>query len=130
MKNLLKPDPRLRRGYKDKKRLGLLSNYDCQACRLKGERQTTRTHIHHLAGIGAGLKASDLLSFLLCEKHHQSGKIGEAIHKGIAEFEENFKPQLQFIFEINERIFKDRGLKGKDLEAYFLVKNYCKDNLN
>jgi hypothetical protein len=123
----LKPEPELRRGFKDKKRLGYLANYSCQVCQLLGENQTTRTELHHLAGIGAGMKASDLLCLVLCQKHH-TGKDG--VHSGIAEFEAKFKSQLQFIFEINERIFKDRALKGRDLERYYLVKNYCENNLN
>lgn len=122
MINLLKPDKCLQRGFKDKKRLELLANYQCQVCELIGEPQTTKTELHHLAGIGAGMKASDLLCFVLCQIHHQSGE--EAIHKGIAEFEAKFKSQKQFIFEVNERIFRDNTLKGKDLRHYELVRDW------
>jgi len=120
MVNLLKPDIRLRRGYKDKKRLEMVGAYSCMICGKEA-------NVHHLAGIGAGLKASDLLVFPVCHLHHQGE---EGVHNGIQEWEKKYKPQLQFIFEINEKIYKDRALKGKDLEAYELVKNYCEEKLN
>lgn len=115
MINLLKPPVELRRGFKDKKRLEMAGSYSCMICGKE-------SNVHHLAGIGAGLKASDLLVFPICHYHHQ-GKDG--IHNGIEEWEKKYKPQLQFIYEINERIFKDNVLKGKDLERYYLVKEWA-----
>ncbi len=121
---LLKPEKELQRGYKNKRRLALLSVYGCQVCQLLGVRQTTRTELHHLAGIGAGKKASDLLCCVLCSKHHQTGEVGEAVHKGIAEFEENFLSQIEFIGLVNEMIFRDNKLKGQDLKNYHLVRDW------
>lgn len=128
--NLSKVELELQRGYKNKRRLALLSVYSCQVCQLLGVRQTTRTELHHLAGIGAGKKASDLLCFVLCLIHHQSGKVGEAVHKGIAEFEANFKSQIEFIGLVNEMIFRDNNLKGQDLKNYYLVRDWVKQKIN
>ena len=99
MKSLLKPAPELRRGFKNPKRLGYVAQYGCVCCEMLGTKQKTRLNVHHLAGIGAGLKASDLLTFPLCETHHN------LLHAGIEEFEKDFKPQLEFIRIINERIW-------------------------
>lgn len=127
MINLLKPPVELRRGFKDKKRLEMVAQYPCLVCQTFGLKQTTRVNVHHLAGIGAGMKASDLLTYPTCETHHQSGKVGEAVHKGIKEFEANFKSQIEFIGMVNEMIFRDNALKGKDLERYYLVKNWTEN---
>jgi hypothetical protein len=90
------------------------------------ERQKTRNNVHHLAGIGAGKKASDLLTFPLCEMHHDhpAGKAGITIHKGIAEFEKEFKPQFEFIGIINERILRDNNLSAKDFYHCQLVSGW------
>jgi hypothetical protein len=82
------------------------------------QRQKTRLNVHHLAGIGAGLKASDLLTFPLCETHHS------LLHSGIAEFEKQFKPQFEFIGMINERILRDNFLSPKDLWHCELVSDW------
>jgi hypothetical protein len=113
----LKPDKCLQRGFKDKGRLEMVGSYSCMICGKEA-------NVHHLAGIGAGKKASDLLTFPICHFHHQGG---DGVHNGIEEWEKKYKPQLQFIYEINERIFKDKTLKGKDLERYYLIKNYCEN---
>ena len=120
MLNLLKPDPCLQRGFKDKKRLEMVGSYSCMICGKEA-------NVHHLAGIGAGKKASDLLVMPLCFKHHQGE---DGVHNGIEEWEKKYKPQLQFIYEINERIYKDKALKGRNLERYSLIRDYCKNNLN
>jgi len=131
MVSLLKPEKELQRGYKNSKRLSFVAQYDCMACEMKEERQTTRTIVHHLAGIGGGKKASDLLTFAICEMHHNhdEGEIGITLHKGIAKFEENFKSQIEFIGLVNEMIFRDNNLKGQDLKNYELVKNYIQQKL-
>jgi len=131
MTSFLKPPIELRRGYKSKSRLDLIGKYadtyGCMACNLKGLTQTYKTDIHHLAGIGAGLKASDNLCFPLCQMHHNhdGGVAGFTIHKGIAEFEDLYLPQKEFINLLNEKIFEDNNLKGKDLRAYELIKEFC-----
>ena len=113
--NLLKPAPELRRGFKNPKRLGYVAQYPCVSCEMLNQRQKTRLNVHHLAGIGAGLKASDLLTFPLCETHHS------LLHSGIAEFERQFKPQFEFIGIINERILRDNFLSPKDFYHCELV---------
>ena len=116
--NLSKPAPELRRGFKNSKRLGYVAQYSCVCCDLLNQRQKTRLNVHHLAGIGAGLKASDLLTFPLCETHHS------LLHSGIAEFEKQFKPQFEFIGMINERILRDNFLSPKDLWHCELVSDW------
>lgn len=118
---MLKPPPELRRGYKDPKRLGYVAEYKCVCCEMLNAVQKTRLNVHHLAGIGAGKKASDLLTFPLCEFHHN------LLHKNIGEFEKNFKTQAQFICITNERIFNDNVLTGKQLRAYELVKDWAEN---
>jgi len=117
----LKPAPELRRGYKDPKRLGYVAQYGCVCCEMLGTKQKTRLNVHHLWGIGGGKKASDLLTFPLCEIHHN------LLHSALWKFEEDFKPQSEFIGIINERIFKDNVLIGKQLKAYELVKEWARN---
>ena len=79
-----KPALELQRGYKSKSWLGFVAQYPCWACESLGEEQISRTEVHHQAGIGGGMKASDLLTFGLCNEHHNDfdGKVGVVIHKG------------------------------------------------
>ena len=123
----LKPPKELQRGFQDDKRKGFVSGYDCLACEKVGRMQQGRTYVHHLWGIGGGKKASDLLTMPLCFGCHQ-GTGG--LHDNLKEFEEKYYTQKQMIIIVNERIFNDNTLKGKDLERYFLVKNYCEEKLN
>lgn len=123
MKNLLKPEPELRRGYKDPKRLGYVAQYKCVCCEMLNAMQKTRLNVHHFWGTGAGKKQSDLLTFPLCEIHHN------LLHSALSKFEEDFKPQSEFIGIINERIFNDNVLTGKQLRAYELVKNWAENKL-
>ncbi|MFT6332972.1 MAG: hypothetical protein ACJAW3_001322 [Lentimonas sp.] len=112
----LKPDPCLQRGFKDKSRLGMVASYSCFC--------GNPSNVHHLAGIGNGKKASDLLTMPLCHFHHQGE---EGIHLDIAGFEEKHGTQYEMIDRVNEEIFKDFDLKPKDLERYYLIKNYCEN---
>jgi hypothetical protein len=123
MKSFLKPALELQRGFKYIKRLGYVAQYKCVCCEMLDERQKTRLNVHHLAGIGDGKKASDLLTFPLCEIHHN------LLHKGIAEFEKAFKSQIEFIGITNERIFKDNVLKAKDLYHYELVRDWVESKI-
>ncbi len=70
----LKKDPELRRGYKDKEHLKKVAQLPCSLCFFLGEKQTTRTAVHHLHGEGIGKKSSDKLVMSLCDFHHQTGK--------------------------------------------------------
>ena len=117
---MLKPMPELRRGFKSPKRLGFVAQYGCVCCEMLNVKQKTRLNVHHLAGIGAGLKTSDLLTFSLCETHHN------LLHAGIEQFEKDFRTQKEFIGIINERIFKDNNLIGKDLYFYELVRDWAR----
>lgn len=116
--SLLKPAQELRRGFKNPKRLGYVAQYSCVCCEMLNQRQKTRLNVHHLAGIGAGLKASDLLTFPLCETHHS------LLHSGIAQFEKEFEPQFEFIGMINQRIMLDNFLSPKDLWHCELVSDW------
>lgn len=127
MVNLLKPPVQLRRGYKDKKRLEMVGSYFCLACQKVNRAQTTRTCVHHLWGQGGGKRASDLLTMPLCFSCHQ-GTGG--LHDNLKEFEKKYYTQKQMINMVNEMIFRDFNLKGKDLERYYLIRDYCEEKLN
>ena len=116
MTSFLKPESELRRGYKDKKRLAMVASYPCLICE-------SPANVHHFWGQGAGLKASDLLTIPLCRNCHQ-GTGG--LHDNLAAFEKKYGTQKELINEVNERIFQDNNLKGKDLRAYELIKQFCK----
>ena len=111
IKSLIKPPKELQRGYKKATHLGKVAEFSCRACRIEKAPRQYRLHVHHKCGIGAGKKASDLLTFTLCEFHHQSGGIGHAIHDGLAQWEEKFGKQDDLILEIHAELgittFKD-----------------------
>lgn len=119
MINLLKPPKELQRGYKDKKRLEMVGSYSCLSCEKANRAQTTRTCVHHFWGTGAGMKESDLKTMPLCERCH------DELHRGLDIFEEKYYTQKEMIGIVNERIFKDNTLKGKDLERYYLVRDWA-----
>lgn len=48
------------------------------------------------------------------------------MHRGVAEFEKNFKSQREFLGIVNEKIFEKNDLKGKDLEGYNLIRSWVK----
>ena len=83
MINLLKPEPELRNGFKDKKRLAAIHKLPCVNCVAKGRKQKTRTIAHHKIGMGLGKKASDLLTAAICEDCHtgQSGIHSIPLHR-------------------------------------------------
>jgi hypothetical protein len=92
MKSFLKPPVELRNGYKDPKRLEAVRSLDCCICTKLGLLQLSATEAHHRIGNGIGLKASDLLTFGLCSKHHARGNRGDAIHETpIEEWETKYK---------------------------------------
>lgn len=121
MINLLKPPPEMRRGFKDKKRLEMVASYPCLACQKKNKTQTTRTCVHHFWGTGAGMKESDLKTMPLCESCHNE------LHRGLDKFEEKYYTQKEMINKVNEMIFRDFDLKGKDLERYNLIREWIND---
>lgn len=128
MISCLKPPVELRQGYKSPKRLGLVASLgNCIVCSEFKLRRTTRLEIHHLTGCGLGKKASDLLSIYLCFFHHQKGGRGEAVHRGVAEFEKNFGTQKELLAITNERIFEMNDLKGDDLRDYESIKEWIKN---
>lgn len=103
--NLLKPDPKLRNGYKDPKRMAAIHNLPCSLCFLKGWKQTTRTTAHHLHGGGLGQKKSDLLSMSLCDNCHQKGEF--AFHKiGRVAWEEKFNVTQEDLIEITNKMLE------------------------
>jgi hypothetical protein len=103
--NLLKPDPKYRNGYKDKKRLSAIHDLPCSLCFYLGKEQRTRTTAHHKHGEGLGLKASDLLSMGLCDEHHQNGEF--AFHKiGRVAWEEKFGIDQDFLIEITDKMLE------------------------
>ena len=104
MANFLKPPLELRRGYKDKKHLGKVAHFNCRACRIKQAPRARRINIHHYWGCGAGKKASDLLTFTLCEFHHRLGGVGHALHDGLEEWEGKFGTQESLILEIHAEL--------------------------
>ena len=104
MRSFLKPPAELRRGHKDKKHLGKVAEFPCFACRIEKAPRNKRPEIHHLWGGGAGKKESDLLTFLICNFHHQTGGAGHAIHSGLKEWEEKFGTQESLILEIHEEL--------------------------
>jgi hypothetical protein len=111
MTNFLKPPLELRRGYKNLKHLGKVAEFPCRACRIEKAPFATRLNVHHKCGIGDGKKASDYLTFTICDFHHQKGGVGEAIHKGVEVWEKKFGKQDDLILEIHAElgitIFKD-----------------------
>jgi hypothetical protein len=106
MVNLLKPDFRLRRGYKDKKRLAAIHNLPCSLCFLKGWKQTSKTIAHHQMGGGLGKKVSDLLTMSLCENDHTRGEF--AIHHiGRVAWEEKFNVKETDLIEITNKMLEN-----------------------
>jgi len=104
--NLLKPDPSLRRGFKDPKRMAAIQNIPCSLCYHKGWQQKTRTMAHHRHGYGAGKKESDLLALSLCEFHHQTGP--DAFHKlNRVAWEEKFGVTQDFLIELTNKILDE-----------------------
>ena len=97
-----KPPIELRAGYQDKKHLGLVAQLKCLACKIKPAARKTRLELHHKIGCGLGKKASDLMVLPLCNFHHQSGGVGEAIHKGLAKWESNFNSQDDLILQVHD----------------------------
>lgn len=75
----MKPPKEFRRGYKDPKRLEAIHDLPCLVCKEFGLVQKTRTIAHHKIGLGMGKKASDLLTMILCEFHHDNYS-SESIH--------------------------------------------------
>lgn len=54
--NLLKPDKKYRNGYKNPKHLARVGNLPCSLCYFLGQKQKTRTTVHHYHGGGMGKK--------------------------------------------------------------------------
>lgn len=105
MKSFLKPEPHLRNGYKDPKRLAAIHELPCSLCYLKGRKQTSRTAAHHLHGNGMGKKASDLLTMSLCDNCHQNGEF--AFHKiGRVAWEEKFNTSQEDLIEITNKLLE------------------------
>lgn len=126
---LLKPEIELRNGFKCERYLARVRELECLACEIEGSQQTEPTEAHHKIGEGLGLKASDLLTMGICNKHHngnfRSDKKGNAIHHTVLkDWEAKFKSQILLIEMTNERIFSRNDLKGQDLRNYELIKNY------
>ena len=104
--NYLKPDPTLRNGYKDPKHLARVAQLPCALCFFLGEKQTTRTTVHHFHGGGMGKKASDRRVTSLCDLHHQKGEFAFH-HIGRVAFEEKFGIDQEGLIEITNRMLKN-----------------------
>ena len=116
----MKPPLELRRGFKDEKHLKKVRELLCIVC--EKDKQISPTVAHHLWGGGAGMKASDLLSFPLCNFHHTGSfdghKVGQSIHYGLKEFEKNYGTQKELISLTYEKL----GLS----EKWESIKEYIK----
>jgi len=103
--NLLKPDPKFRNGYKDKKRLRKIQDLPCSLCFFLGQQQTSKTIAHHKIGGGLGKKVSDLFTMALCDSHHTKGQ--DAIHHiGKVAFEEKFGIDQEGLIEITNKMLE------------------------
>ena len=120
--NLLKPEPCLRRGFKDKKHRDKVGNLACLCCIKDNEPQKSPVEVHHLWGIGAGQKASDRLCFGICNLHHTgsfTGPIkGITLHENLEAFEESYGTQDQLIKETYQML----GLEEL-YESYNIILN-------
>jgi len=104
MINLSKPNPELRNGFKDKKRMAAIHELPCTICFASDIKQITRTVAHHKIGNGLGLKASDKLTMAICEDHH-TGKNG--VHTiSLKKWEEKFFSQTELI-EFTNKMLED-----------------------
>lgn len=109
MVNLLKPILELRRGFKDKKHRDKVGALPCIACLKDNKNQQSASEIHHEWGQGAGLKASDRLTFALCNFNHtgsftNGGTKGLTIHTNLEAFEKNYGTQKQLIKETYQQL--------------------------
>jgi hypothetical protein len=121
MINLMKPDPKFRRGHKDKKHRDKVGKLPCIACKLREERQQSPTEVHHYWGTGAGQKESDLLIFPLCNLCH-TGSFGGAengitIHTNLEAFERNHGTQAELVIETYSILRLNKQLI--EVEEYF-----------
>ena len=109
MINLMKPPIHLRRGFKDKKHLAKVAQLPCLVCKIRGDRQLSKTQVHHKWGSGAGLKESDRLTIPLCDRCHNANFIkaekGITLHCNLEAFEDRHGTQDQLI-EITNQLLK------------------------
>lgn len=101
--NYLKAPKELRNGYKDPKHLARVGQLCCSLCFFLGEKQKTRTTVHHFHGRGMGKKASDRRVISLCDAHHQSGEFAFH-HIGRVAFEEKFGIDQEGLIEITNKM--------------------------
>jgi len=106
MKSFLKPSPELRNGYKDPKHIQRVLATPCALCFFIGEKQTTRTELHHLHGKGMGKKVSDLLSMGLCSEHHRTGEFAFH-HIGRIAFEDKFGIDQEGLIQLTNKMIEN-----------------------
>ena len=103
--NLLKPDPTLRNGYRDPKRMADIHKLPCSLCFFLKRKQTSKTIAHHKIGNGLGKKASDLKAMALCENCHTKGQ--HAIHHiGKVAFEDKFGIDQEGLIKITNKMLE------------------------
>lgn len=103
--NYLKPEKKYRNGYKDPKHLARVGNLPCSLCYFLGQKQKTRTTVHHYHGGGMGKKASDLKVMSLCDDHHQKGEFAFH-HIGRVAFEEKFGIDQEGLIKITNKMLE------------------------
>lgn len=70
--------------------------------------------IHHVrAGEGAGQRASDYRAIPLCQKHHQSGGYGIAIHAGKDTWENNYGTEEHYLEHTWDELEIDQATRAK-----------------
>ena len=126
MINLAKPDPKFKRGFKDKKHRDKVRSLCCLPCRIRGERQKSPTEVHHYWGTGAGQKESDKLTFPVCNQCHTGSFNGSikaiTIHHNLEAFEKKHATQAELVIRTYNELDLDEDL--------IEVREYFKKRLN
>ena len=88
---------------KERAHCNLVASLGCMVCGAPAE-------LHHvMMGTGLSQRSDHFMVIPLCGVHHRTGQYGEALHAGLAAFEDRYGTESELLSQVNDQIYPADG---------------------
>ena len=88
---------------KERAHCNLVASLGCMVCGAPAE-------LHHVMfGTGLGQRSDHFMVIPLCGVHHRTGQYGEALHAGLAAFEDRYGTEKELLEKVHAQVYPADG---------------------
>ena len=88
---------------KERAHCNLVASLGCMVCGMPAE-------LHHvMMGTGLSQRSDHFMVIPLCGVHHRTGQYGEALHAGVAAFEDRYGTEKELLTQVHDQIYPADG---------------------